>query len=162
LNVQTACRIVRLEAGQGPASSISYREARLQAVSRQVIVEGAHFGAWIDGRGECIRLVDERGEPVASGRVSLLLASHLERDSSSNAILRESAGADHETCSTRQQTFERMTANQAEFGNDGDRYWFGGPPAVPDALAMLCLLLKLLSESDRTLSEVLDAAVAAE
>jgi phosphomannomutase len=162
LSAQTACRIVRLEEGNRPAYNASYSEAQLNSLSRQVIVDGAHFGIWIDGQGECLRLVDERGEPVESRRVSLLLKGYLRRLNPGAAFMPESSEANRATCSTRQQMHERMTASHAAFGRDGDRYWFAGPPAVPDALAMLCLLLQLLSESDRTLAEVLDSAATAE
>jgi len=162
LTVQSACSVVRVEGGWGATANLPYRESRLEAVARQVIVEGAHFGAWIDGQGECLCLVDERGEPVESWRVSLLLRSFLKRHNPDAVFLCDSADTRQSPRDARQQTCERMTASQAVFGSDGDRYWLAGSPAVPDALATLCLLLKLLSESDRTLSEVLDAVAAAE
>ena len=43
-------------------------------------------------------------------------------------------------------------------GGASGTFWFAGPPAAPDALLATCLLLTILSQSDRPLSEVLDAA----
>ncbi len=39
------------------------------SLGRQVVAQGAHFGAWIDGDGECLRLFDECGAGAGDFRV---------------------------------------------------------------------------------------------
>jgi phosphomannomutase len=182
LTLHSACRIVRpqqMTSVQAPAASAprgegSFAEQRTSAVARQVILEGAHFGLWISGDGETCRLVDERGEPVAAERVLLLLTEYIGRGqetlsitlAADQAIELESRLAPLDLqCSTagnsRQQIAEQMQHSATQLGSDGrGRYWYPGN-GTPDALATLCLLLSLLSESDRPLSEVLDAGAAA-
>jgi phosphomannomutase len=60
--------------------------------------------------------------------------------------------------STRQAMCEAMHAHGAVLGGGpSGRFWFSGSPAAPDVLLTLSLLLTILSESDRPLSDVLDA-----
>jgi phosphomannomutase len=182
LSAQSACRIVcpqQLHPRQAPAAAEpdangDFSEQRSRIVARQIVLEGAHFGLWVSGDGETCQVIDERGEPVAAASLLLLLAQFLGRNgeeismavSAKQAIELESklASPGLRLCiagNARQQLAEQMEHSAAQLGSDGrGRYWYPGG-GTPDALATLCLLLTLLSESDRHLSEVLDAGVAA-
>ncbi len=160
LSTASACRAVHVQCA-GLANFISSGSpdtGHLDAVARQVIIEGSHFGMWIDGCGERCHLIDERGELVVGENASRTLESFLKRHNPQATFIRDLESASVNMHVTRQQMAEQMTRKQATFGSGGDRYWLGGQACVPDALATLCLLLKLLSESDRPLSDVLDAA----
>jgi len=53
--------------------------------------------------------------------------------------------------------FEAMSSQSALLGGGASgRYWFAGPPVAADALLTLSLLLALVSQTDGSLSEVLD------
>jgi phosphomannomutase len=157
LSERSACRAI------APAEGIDLSGAdgdsqdgplgdRLRALGRQVILDGAHFGVWIDGTGEACRWIDERGEPVCPKRILRLLARHL------------SAGKPFETrwlagAVTRQQLAESVSGKTSLLvGDQQGRLLLAGSP-ISDGLAALCLLLVALSQSDRTLSEVLDQDV---
>jgi hypothetical protein len=182
LSEQTACRIVRPQpphlANQPTMDRLfgagAFVEQRIQSVARQVLLDGAHFGLWMSGDGESCELVDERGEPVAPARVLLLLRQYVGRkgeraatviaENQSLELERQPPAPDlrqYARGNTRQQIAEQAQLAAAPLASDGrGRYWFAGG-ATPDALATLCLLLALLSESDRPLSEVLDDTPAA-
>jgi hypothetical protein len=182
LTLDSACRIIRPQqviSAHAPTASArsgedGFAEQRTRAVARQVVLEGAHFGMWISGDGETCHLVNERGEPVTAERVLLLLAEYIGRGNEAlpialvadEAVERESRLKPLELrrCTAgiaREQIADEMEHSAAQLGSDGrGRYWYPGG-GTPDALATLCLLLSLLSESDRPLSEVLDAGAAA-
>jgi phosphomannomutase len=176
LNVQSACRMIPLRsagaASRPGAADRPPRARRVDAVACEVLAEGAHFGIWIDGDGEVCQLVDERGVRADACAVFMLLAGYACRQQPGAAIVLEpDAGAELQGAlerigarvfradATRQAVCERMEATAAAAGGGpSGRYWFSGPPPVPDALLSLSLLISLLSQSDRPLSEVLDAA----
>jgi phosphomannomutase len=61
---------------------------------------------------------------------------------------------------TREETYLAMLEHQALLGGGASgRYWFLADWPVADALLTLSLLLTILSQSDRPLSMVLDAAI---
>lgn len=175
LAAESACRLlspatVPIAAGSASGDE-SHRRARLDVVAATVMAEGAHFGIWIDGDGESCHLIDERGTAVPCGRLLLLLAGHLcprqtepaivlepECDAELVAQLEQIGARVHRSGPTREQIAERMESTAAVAGGGASgRYWFGGAPPAPDALACLSLLVRILSQSDRPLSEVLDA-----
>ncbi len=180
LAAQAACRLVPAARASAPAASDGATQAfvdgRLEAIGEQVVRERAHFGLWIDGAGETLRLVDERGRAVPAARLFAALAASLLGNRSDGAIVLEAGASDDlkrflerlgaHACSaaaTRQAVSEQMQATAAILGGGASgRCWFPGPAAVPDALATLTLLLSQLSETDRPLSEVLDASVPTE
>jgi len=140
-------------------------------LTEEVARAAADFGVSIEDDGERCRVVDERGEAVAPGRLALLLARHLGRrrggglvvlDAELHAALCEPLlGRNVHTFvagPTRAEFHRAMRDHDAGLGADASgRLWFSeaGPPGA-DALAALSLLLEALSRSDRPLSEVLD------
>jgi phosphomannomutase len=148
-----------------------FRERRLAAVGRQVLATDAHFGLWIDGDAEACHLVDQCGASVDSQRLLVLLALTVcrQRPQATLVLERETRG-EHDsalarlgarvirTDSTRQAMCEVMHQHAAVLGGGpSGRFWFSGSPAAPDALLTISLLLTILSESDRPLTDVLDA-----
>lgn len=175
LAAQAACRLVRPRAGltlnRGSAADQPFIARRLDLLAREVAAEGAHLGIWIDGGGETCQLIDDRGVPVPGETLLLLLADHVCRQRPGATIVVEPAAGTElqralersgaRVCrgeSTRQAMCQRMESTGAALGGGSGRYWFAGPPATCDALLALSLLVSILSQSDRPLSEVLDAA----
>lgn len=149
-------------------AQVSPGSERLPALGGQVQARGAHFGIWIDGNGEVCRIVDERGQAVPSERLLPPLAKYLLADRPSHTIVVEremsprvvdalrGCGATVVTSGhLRSQMHEAMTQSAALCGGGpSGRYWFGAPLPCPDALRTLALILTVLSQSDRPLSEV--------
>ena len=141
----------------------------------QVREDQVHFGVRVDEDGERCGLFDERGRAVADQRLLLLVARHLLARHPGAAIVldegspAELAGAIDELggrvvfSDPRRFAMARaMRENGAVFGGSpGGRFWYASPEGhlAADALMTITLLLRLLSQSDRRLSEVLDAAV---
>lgn len=153
-----ACRMIRTGAADG-------------RMPQEVAAAAAHFAIAIDDDGERAAVFDEQGCPVPPKRLLLLLARHrphnntaetvvLERNSPSELVRALTArGLRVATAAPRRADMARAMRDSAAplgFG-PGARLWhaLAGPP-LPDALTTLTLLLKLLSQSDRPLSEVLD------
>ncbi|MEE8450378.1 MAG: hypothetical protein V3R99_00635 [Thermoguttaceae bacterium] len=137
----------------------------------QVRADQAHLAAVIDDDGETCRVLDEAGRPVAPERLLLLVARHSSQ-SVPGAILVLEDGADGPcvealralglhtvhggpTRADMQRTIRRHDALLG--GGRSGRFWHThtGIP-LPDGLTTLSLLLVILSQSDRRLSEVLD------
>jgi phosphomannomutase len=134
----------------------TFLEKRLATIGRQVTAREAHFGVWIDGAGESCRLVDQSGASVSTARLTRLLAVYLHRQKPDGLVepMLVLAGDP-----TREATMDIIESSGAvcAAGADG-RYWFAENAPAPDALWALSLVLSILSESDRTMSAVLDAA----
>jgi phosphomannomutase len=175
---ESACRLLPTGGGVAhapPAGESPLFERRRPGIAQSVLTAGAHFGAWIDGDGETLRLVDERGEPVDPERLLLAQYDYLCQlrpvetvalepeagDELAQALVARGARVER-SGPTRQSLCQRMQSSGATVGGGpSGRFWSSGPPPAPDALLSLCLLVALLSQSDRPLSEVLDAAPAA-
>jgi phosphomannomutase len=175
LVAEAACEIVRPGQSSGlsaPADAPKpFRERRLVAVGRQVLAADAHFGLWIDGDAEACQLVDQRGKSVDSQRLLLLLAQTvcrqrpeatlvLERETRDDldAAIARSGAHTIRSESTRQAMSEAIASHGAVLGGGpSGRIWYSGSPAAPDVLLTISLLLTILSESDRSASDVLDA-----
>jgi phosphomannomutase len=176
---QSACQalVPRQATAARPSGAADARavERSLALVGDRVVAESAHFGVWIDGDGEACRLVDERGTAVESERLSRLLADFVCRERAGARVVidaqasGELAGAlvGHGArvaiaAGTRQAMFDCMESRGGAFGiGAGGRFWYGGEPPLCDGLMTVALLLTILSQSDRPLSAVLDAACAA-
>ncbi|REK17292.1 MAG: hypothetical protein DWQ37_06720 [Planctomycetota bacterium] len=169
LTSASGCRMVRAGGHQGPRPASG--PGVLDSLRRDVVAEGAHFGMWIDGAGEACQLVDQRGELVPPQQLLVLLARFACRERRGAAVVVEPtvdattrnmlAQAGANVCrgsSTRQGMHDAMVATGAAIGGGNGRLWFAGPPPLPDALLATSVLLAVLSESDRTLSEVVDTA----
>lgn len=158
LTEQLACRIL-------PGRTTRER------LGDQVRADEAHLAAVIDDDGETCHVLDETGRPVEPERLFLLIARHATR-TLRNATLVLENGTDGPTIDalratglkiihagrTRadmQRTIRRHNATLG--GGQTARLWHtrAGIP-LPDGLTTLSLLLVILSQSDRRLSEVLD------
>ncbi len=85
----------------------------------------------------------------------------LERDASSHleAALAPATRQVVRSNASRQSMSAALESTGAVLGaGPSGRYWFSGRPPAPDALLAVTLLLTILSQSDRSFSEVLDAA----
>jgi phosphomannomutase len=175
LSSHAACEVLRPRPSQAlgefdAAQPLVAR--RLESLGQRVVAEGAHFGLWIDGSGEACRAVDERGSAVECEKLFLALAAYVchQQPGATLVVQREAStdlqrslanlGARTVRCGpTRQATFDAMVAKRAVFGSGPlGRFWFAGDPPTSDALLALSLLLNVLSQSDRAVSEVLDAS----
>ena len=139
----------------------------------QVRADGVHFAARIDDDGQRCRLVDERGREVSNQRFFLLLARHLlseqpdrpivVEDGTSADVVREirRLGGRVIGCDPRRAEMDRAVRRSGAIlgGGPSGRFWHRreGDHRSPDALVTLTLLLRILSQSDHRLSEVLDA-----
>ena len=168
LTAQSACRI------------IPCRTTRA-GLAEQVQTEAAHFAAEVDGDGETCQVFDEQGRPVPPERILLLVARYLLSENPQGAVVLandipsgisqaiEAAGGTAILPVQKDSTGETpvpprrsamaaaMEQHRAILGGGSDgRFWYStaGPP-LPDALMTLTLLLGILSQSDRPLSEVL-------
>jgi phosphomannomutase len=157
LTESVACRIIRCRCA----------DDRLR---EKVLAEKPHFAVRIDDDGERCRLVDEHGRRVPAERLLLLVARHLLSERPQAAVVLEegTAAAVAEAIGAAGGRVVFSTARRAEMaaamqehrgllgGGQTGRLWYDsdGLP-LPDALRTLTLLLVLLSQSDRPLSEVL-------
>lgn len=176
LGSQSACRMVPFHPGLADNSnrraSPPAAAGRRESLAREVVIEGAHFGIWVDGDGETCQLVDERGRWVDGERLLLALCRYVCRTrGGAGVVLEPAAGVELEReierlgakvfrgAPTRQGMCECIESAGAVVGGGADgRYWYSGPPAMSDALWCLSMLISMLSQSDRPLSEVLDGA----
>jgi len=174
LSLPTACEMLRPAQTAGASGAVDASQPassqRMQLLSEEVLAAGAHFGMWIDGDGETCLLVDEWGKPVDGERLLLAFAAYLGASSPGATILLEPAASSELEQTlvalglhpqrggpTRQVMFEAMSSQSALLGGGASgRYWFAGPPVAADALLTLSLLLALVSQTDGSLSEVLD------
>jgi len=139
----------------------------------QVRGDGVHFAVRIDDDGQRCRLMDERGREVSNQRFFLLLARHrlseqpdrsiVVEDGTSAEVVREirRLGGRVIGCDPRRAEMDRAIRRSGAIlgGGPSGRFWHRreGDHCSPDALVTLTLLLRILSQSDRRLSEVLDA-----
>ena len=146
-------------------------------LAKQIVEDRAHFAVRIDDDARRCRLIDDRGRDVAGERFCSLIAEHLTAEQSNRPIVLEDGtpveaarritnqGAQVFTCSSEALEIDRvMRRTGAIFagGPDG-RFWYPSTDGhnSADALVTLTHLLRLLSQSDRRLSEVLDDSHAA-
>lgn len=140
----------------------------------QVREQSAHLGVAVEDDGEVCRVFDESGRPVPGERLLLLVAGHLlERQPGAAIVLApgvpafvaeelHSRGAQPKPGgATRAEMLAAMRRHEALLGGGAGRFWHHCGPTIPDALRTLAYLLRVLSRSDRPLSQVLDAAAPA-
>jgi phosphomannomutase len=163
----------RTHASNRRTTSMSLHQRRLHGLADYVRAQHAHFGMWIDGDGETCRLIDELGQLVASEHVLLVLHRYLqkrpsapgevlpvvlENDASAKTIevFRRAGVPFHASGPRRNEMHASLLTSGATLGGGASgRFWFCDPRPSPDALRALALLLTVLSQSDRTFSEVL-------
>lgn len=136
-------------------------------LAERVRGEQAHFGVWIDGDGEACRVVDERGVQLTGEQMLLLLSSYMLQKQPGAAVIVEqnACTAAAERLAAAGARVARSDASRADMhaamdargaavgGGPSGRYWYGGRPPIADGLRSLTLLLTILSQSDRPLSE---------
>ena len=177
LTADAACRVLRpavvgnsrLE--HAAAADASYVERRQRTLAQNVLAEQAHFGVWIDGAGESCRLTDENGTPVHGERLFELCVSYVLQQQPEATIVLEPGASDKlqaalaragarilRARATRQAMYDAIETAGAAFGLAPDgAIWYSGEPPLCDGLMTVNLLLTILSQSDRSVSEVLDA-----
>ena len=178
--IHTTCRptgvcLTRLL--QATACKMELRESETAVRAQPLPDPVGHFAAAIEEDGQRCHLWDERGGPVPFERLFLLLFGVVCGSEPSNhvvvveeelpeaflSVLRRS-GASVRHCGPLPSDMHRaMARSGATLGADrGERIWYGesGERVIADALGSLTLLLGKLSDGDRPLSEVLDAATA--
>jgi len=182
---QTACRVI--SAGRQlpavayfPHACVAERaEAEPEKSSEQlapsllgsqVVEEGAHFGIWIDGDGQRLALVDERGVRLSTAWLTAMLAAQSLRQHPGGAVVLEvdSPGAVADAIARHGGRIVRSRASCAAMvrtmrenaallgGGPSGRIWLAEPRIAVDALRVLSLLLVALSTSDRPLAQVVD------
>lgn len=121
--------------------------ALLCSLGQYVVETSSHLGLWIGDDGGSLAVVDELGQPSELSQLAATLAT-------------ASGGAAHlGATEVPEAAYLAMHAARAGVGCcSGARVWFADqyPPAA-DPLAAVTALLVLLSQSDRGLSEVLEA-----
>jgi len=143
----------------------------------QVRADEAHLAALIDDDGETCHVLDEAGRPVPPERLLLLIARHATRGNADATLVLEDGTDGPYVDALRtdglrivhggptRADMQRMIRRQNALlgGGRNARFWHThtGVP-LPDGLATLSLLLVILSQSDRRLSEVLDRQAKAE
>jgi phosphomannomutase/phosphoglucomutase len=165
LTAHTACRII-------PCRKAPQRLADL------IRQEKAHFGVGVDSDAECCQAVDESGRAIPPERLFLLVARHLLAGQPGAAVVLEAgwseslaqaiAGLGSRVVPSgprRAEMARQVCGHCAPLGADrSGRIWYYYSEGArrgyctADALRTITLLLEILSQSDRPLSEVLDAA----
>ena len=139
----------------------------------QVRTDEVHFAVRIDDDGQRCGLMDDRGREVPAARFLLLLARHLLNQQRDRPIVAEDGtpaevvgeirrlGSRVITCDPRRAEMDRAIRQNGAIlgGGSSGRLWYrlDDDRCSPDALVSLTFLLRILSQSDRRLSEVLDA-----
>lgn len=152
-----ACELIAPEGNVSP-----------ERLGNQVVAAGAHFGVWIDGDGGTARVSDERGRPVDSERILLLLAQGA-LPAHAGAMVACEEGTSQKILAALRDAGLRVMASSPERaamdaalrqskavlgGGPSGRFWFAQPLPMADALTALSELLVVLSQSDRPLSQV--------
>jgi phosphomannomutase len=135
----------------------------------QVTRVKADFGLWIDGDGDALVLVDERGRQIGPERLLWALVRPAEAPAGRPIVLaRDVAPSGKQLFASAgwrvieaEPTCEAVDAALGESGaaaaaGPGDRLWFAGQHPTSDALASVGMILQLLSGQDRPISAMLD------
>ncbi len=146
-----------------------YLRRRLARLAAQVCEDAADFGLWIDGDGESWQVIDERGRVVRPERLLVALARPLMEEQPGGVVVLEHetpvaidskvaalGGLAQQSLASRQAMYESLRRAGALIGGGpSGRIWLAGAAPTCDTLLSLSMLLRLLSESDLPLSEVL-------
>ncbi|HUY32542.1 MAG TPA: hypothetical protein VMV69_07145 [Pirellulales bacterium] len=165
LSAESACEVLQELKPDGQATA-------RRGLAERVRAADAHFGLWIDGDGEACRLVDQQGLEVRHDEWLCLIAERLlasrpgaalvlEHGASARLAERINAVGGRVAFSdpARAAMDDAMRCHGAlAGGGPSGRLWFGGEAPAADILKALALLLTVLSQSDRTLSEVVRAS----
>lgn len=167
-----------LPCSSGDRTTIPFDDAarRASTLEHRVRSERAHFGIAIDTAGETCRLVDELGRTVVGDVWLVALARHLlaERANRSATVVVEEetspavvsaladCGAHVVRARSRRQVVQTLAREHGAIiaGGSSGRIWQRRTGVAADALAALALWLTVLSETDRSVSQVLADALA--
>ena len=151
------------------------RGAAGSCLAEQIRQDRAHFALLVEDDAERCLLVDEQARPVHPERFLVLVAASLaqvDQAHCGSVVLLETESSERTIQALRSLGYEVATSSacRAEMHQAMHRHGavLGGGPSgrlwhrrdnliVADALVSLTLLLRLLSQSDRPVSEVLDA-----
>jgi phosphomannomutase len=153
--------------------SVETSDRRLERIGKRVWHCGAHFGVWIDGNGEALRLVDEQaapidttailralaGEATAAGKAATIVATR-QTDQPQAASIDSRAPRFIHCGPTREAVFTAMSQHSADLaGDDAGRIWLAPHFAAADALHVVTLLVVILSRADLPLSRVIASVI---
>ena len=149
--------------------------AFLKKIGETTVENGCALGIGIDGDGDRIGVVDNRGEEVFSDKLGLLLARWLCKDHPGRDIVIDvkstglyatdeelkKAKANIVTWKTGHSYIKnKVSVNNAIAGFEKSGHFFFNPPfgrGYDDAVLSAVLLLKFLSEKDKSLRELIEA-----
>jgi phosphomannomutase/phosphoglucomutase len=161
MTAESACDVVH---DQGPGRQSTTRRGLAERVRRA----DAHFGLWIGSDGEACRLVDQCGLEVrhdewlwlnAKRLLELQPGATIVLENEANVSLAErinSAGGQVVFSDAARAAMDNAMREHAALAGGGPsgRLWFGGEAPAADILKALALLLTVMSQSDRSLSEL--------
>ncbi len=141
---------------------------RFTGLSRQVHEREAHLGLWIDGDGEVCHAIDEQGHAIPAEHLLVVVARYLLAEQPASSIVLEQdtpaaiqdllhgLGAQVTLSGSLRAEMDAALRASGSFlgGGPSGRFWYASPLPLPDGLKTLALLLTILSQSDRPLSEV--------
>ncbi len=140
----------------------------LDALRRRVIEEGADFGLAPDGDGDRMFFIDERGQVVTGAQSTALVARELLKSHpgatilydirytmTPRAIIAEHGGRSIVTPVGHAYITRELNAHGGLYGGESSEHnffqWTGG---AESPLIMILLMMKILSQSGKTLSEL--------
>ena len=139
-------------------------------LARQVADRRAHLGVRIEEDGQRCEVVDERGCAVSSAQLIVLAAAHLAGPRRKTVVVEQPAaghlgealgrlGLDVVAVRPgRAAVYRAVRAHKAILGGGTDgRFWYSSADGTvgADGIMTLTILLRILSRSDHTLSQVL-------
>ncbi len=154
LSATVGCRLVRIDESAQPPDSLDAGAA-------------THLGIWIDGCGQSIVVYDQHGRRISAAALRQMLRTIVAPEQPSSPVNLESNAASPIEISPA-EAYAAMLQRGFQIALRGEtEIWLAGDPfsecdsgatplpcPVPDALLVFTLLLKLLSRSDRPISEL--------
>lgn len=164
-----ACKLIPVQTPVRSRSLFDPADPDNVRMAQVVVQHGAHFGLLIDDDGQTCAVWDERGVPVSSRQLTLLLAETVLAEARNSHIVVEGPAfkdllrpIDRRDgfCAMADPTLWGMAQGLRETnalfgGGDTGRYWFRETFPTCDAVLTLAKLLQALSRSDAECSEVL-------
>ena len=164
-----ACKLIPVQTPVRSRSLFDPGDPDNVRMAQVVVQHGAHFGLLVDDDGQTCAVWDERGVPVSSRQLTLLLAETVLAEARNSHIVVEGPAfkdllrpIDRRDgfCAMADPTLWGMAQGLRETnalfgGGDTGRYWFRETFPTCDAVLTLAKLLQALSRSDAECSEVL-------
>ena len=171
------CEVVQLDCGPDwtfPRFNPNPEDVKfLHEISRVTLENGAAIGIGIDGDGDRIGVVDDRGEEIYSDKLGLLLARWIARRHPGRKVVTDvkSTGLFADDPVLRDQGYEsvlwktghsyikaKVRETQAIAGFEKSGHWFFSQPigrGYDDAARSAALLLRMLDDSRQPLSAMI-------